>query len=327
MENYSVLKMLVLDEILGIKPTFEMSRELGFGFDKYKRWMNNEKILRWNEFTELCDRAGLNLANALEMVKFSKVDIGSSEKFFTHLKDYNVLKTNQEVSDYLKCHVSVVKRYSVGNTIPDVETIFKLIGFRSNSLSIFLNRLFSNEVQNPLLKNWIQGDLSHLHFETQYPLSSMISAAINLEDYKEKKSTTVEWLAEYLGFQIGEIKAALTIMKDSGIVSEEGNDVYKTSHTTTNLDGVTLQEIIPFIQYLNKKLICKLEKRKNPGFKSLAAPGMMEYRVFPASLESIEKINSIINRAGNEILKVLEEDENPKIEARTILLQHFSLTK
>lgn len=327
MENYSVLKMLVLDEILGMRPTFEMSRHLGFTFDKYKRWMNNEKILRWNEFTELCEKAGLNLQSALEMIKLPKDEATSSEKLFLHLKDYNFLKTNQEVSNFLKCHVSVVKRYSVGHTVPDVETIFKLISFRANGLSLFINRLFANEVHNPLLKKWIDTDAESVRFETKYPMSSMISAALSLEDYKNRKLTTEQWLAQLLNFDVSEIQKTIISMLNSKIITQTEEDKFQVNHTTTNLDGVTVQEIVPFIQYLNKRLIDKLEKRKDSRFKSQAAPGAMEYRVFPASLESIDKINSILNKAGNEILKTLEEDTNPKIEARTILLQHFSLTK
>ncbi|MBC7711777.1 MAG: hypothetical protein H7177_00460 [Rhizobacter sp.] len=327
MENYSVLKMLVLDEILDMRPSFEMSRELGFNFDKYKRWMKSEKILRWNEFVEICEKFNLNLAGAIEMLKLPIEDAVVSEKLFTHLKESTFLKTNQEISDYLNCHVSVVKRYSIGNTIPDVETIFKLISFKSNHLSMFVSRLFSDEIKNPFLKKWVDTDSSSARFESQFPISSMISAALFLDGYKKRNIRTAEWLSAVLNLELSNVHEALKQMIDSHIIKVVADDVFVPEHITTNLDGVTIQEIIPFIQYLNRTVVEKLERKKRPEFKSSAAQSALEYRVFPASLESIDKINLILNKAHTEILKVLEEDECPKIEVRTILLQHFSLTK
>lgn len=327
MENYSLLKMLVLDEILGMKASYDMSRDLGFSFDKYKRWMNNDKILRWNEFIDICDKNNLNLSSSMEILKIARDDAFDPVKLFNHLKMINAFKTNQEVADYLKCHVSVVQRFSNGATIPDFETIFKLINFKLNDLALFISRLFSDQITNPLLKKWIDNDINFARFESKYPLSSMISAALCLEEYREKDKATAEWLSDVLKIDLATIKNAMIKMQESKVIEETSPDIYITDHTTTNLDGVTTLEIIPFIQYLNRTLIDKLELRKSPEFQSKSAAGAMAFRVFPASLEAIDKINMIIIKAHTEILKTLEEDKNPKVEVRTILLQNFNLSK
>ncbi len=327
LENYSVLKMLVLEEALGKHSTVEMSRSLGFKFDKYKRWMKNEKILKWDEFNILCDRAGLNLTNALEVIRFPYSQYLSVNSFFAYLKEFNAFKTNQEASDYLKCHVSVVKRYNNGNTFPDVETVFKMIDFKTNILSLFLNRLFSQKINNTLLRKWIEDGSKQARFETQLPLSSIIEAALNLEAYKQKTEATDVWLAQLLGFSREDIRAVLKRMVDSQIITCEKDDVYLVNNYTTNLDGVSSQEIIPFIQILNLKLVENLERRKDANYQPDARPGAVVYRVFPASLESMDKINSLLSKVSVDILKILEEDSHPKIEARAVLLQHFSLTK
>lgn len=327
MENYSLLKMLVLDEILGMKPSYEMSRELGFSFDKYKRWMKNEKILRWNEFVEICERNNLNLWSALEILKISHRDALDPVKLFNHLKVVNTFKTNQEVAEYLKCHISVVQRYSNGATIPDFETIFQLINFKLNDLALFISRLFSDQIQNTYLKKWIDSDSNFARFECKYPVSSMISAALCLDLYLDKKNSTADWLSEILNLDMATINEALDKMKESKVIIEVKPDFYVPEHITTNLDGVKSIEIIPFIQYLNRTLIDKLELRKNEDYQPKYAAGAMAYRVFPASLSAIDKINMIMNKAHMEIVKTLEEDQNPKVEVRSILLQNFSLSK
>jgi hypothetical protein len=307
--------------------SIDMSKKLGYKFDKYKRWLNNEKILKWDEFIQLANATQLNLNEALSIFKTNTTDVFTNEQIFSYLKEFNLFKTNQDVADYLKCHISVVKRYSKGITIPDVETIFRLIDYNSNYLSAFLNKLFPQKISNPLLNKWIEVGAKPASFESSLPLSSMIEAALYLDHYKEKTISTELWLAEILCFDVETIKEALKKMLEYEVLAFDGKDHYYPTNKTTNLNGLTLQDIIPFIQFLNLRFVDLLEKRKNPEFQMQATPGAMVYRVFPASNESMAKINIILFKANNEILKALEEDPNPKSEARALLLQTFSITK
>lgn len=328
LENYSVLKILILEEISANHSTSEISKSLGFKFDKFGRWINNLKILKWDEFTIICNQMGLNLSHALEIVKYQTSEDQSPESIFGHLKKYNAFSSNQEAADYLKYNISVVKRYSSGSTLPDIETIFKLLDYKNNILSLFLSRLFNDQFNNPILKSWIDSGAKPTYLEANLPISSMIEAALFLESYKTKDLTTVEWLSNYLHFKLEIIEEALAKMLQSEMltISKENADIYIPSQTTTNLDGLEVQEIIPFIQFLNLRLVDMLEKRKAIDFKSSTAPGAMVYRVFPTSTEAINKINTILFQAHAEILKTIEEDTNPKTEARVLLLQTFSLT-
>ena len=152
-ENYTLLKTLALEEILGNKGTRELSLELGFKFDKYKRWLNNEKILKWDEFYFLCDKLNYDLDSALKVIVPYEDKIPVRDNFFLFLKKFNLFENNSDVATYLNTHVSVVQRYSKGEIIPDTETIFKLIGKTENSLSAFFNQLFKNNIKNESLKN------------------------------------------------------------------------------------------------------------------------------------------------------------------------------
>ncbi|MBY0413114.1 MAG: hypothetical protein K2Q18_03065 [Bdellovibrionales bacterium] len=328
LENYSVLKMLVLEEVLGTNSTQKVSQELGFKFDKFKRWMKNEKILRWDEFEDLCQTLDLNFKEACSIFYFGDEtrDI-KADNVFSRLKEYNVFESNQQMATHLNCHVSVIKRYSKGETIPDVETVFKLMGFKPNILSVFLKRLFPHEIQNPLLSKWVNDDAKSVFFETKFPLSSLIEASLYLDRYKSHEGNTASWLSELLDFPLDEIHYVLKHMLEAEIISEQAPDFYVPTNTTTNLLGVSSSDILPFIHFLNSKVIQLIEKRLTSDVTQTTHRGAMVHRVAPASTEAMDKINDVMFKAHDDILKILIEDKNPKVEARVILMQTFTLAK
>ena len=325
-ENYSTLKTLFLEEVLVGTSSAELSKELGYKFDKFRRWLNNESILKTEDFFKICEVKKLNVDQALDLFKFSFSSKAPTESLFRHLSDYNVIESNKELSDYLNCHISVVKRYSKSEVDPNIEVIFKLMDFKAHHLPLFFKRLFNAKVTHPIFRSWVIENSNAPSFESSLPLSSMIEAVISLDSFKNIKSSHEIYLAELLEHDVNEVKMVLGKMLTSGIVKNE-NGVLAISNNTTNLDGLTLQDVIPFIIKLNQKMISVLEKRKDPNFILPWTHGVMAYRVFPSSIESVQKINSILLKANSEILKTLEEDVNPKVEARAILLQSFGITK
>lgn len=326
LENYSTIKTLLLEELLGSNSSLAFSKKLGFKFDKYRRWMQSESILRLEDFFQICKLNNLEVEKGLDIFKFSLPNENGYSQLFNHLRDYNVLDSNKALAEYLKCHVSVVKRYVKGEVEPDVETIFKLMDYRSNHLPLFFRRLFASNIKHPILKGWILENVKAPQFESTLPLSSMVEAILSLESYKEFEGDSAEFIADLLEREPTEVKSALDQMTSSNVIRLEQHK-YKIQNNTTNLDGISFQDIIPFIQYINAKMIMVLEKRKDPYYQLPWTPGVMAYRVFPASIQSVQKINTILLRANAEILKELEEDQHPKIEARAILLQNFGITK
>ena len=320
-KKFSEIKKLVLQEILGDRTTSDLSRTLGFSFDKYKRWLEDKKILKWDEFLNLSLMSDLNLTNAMDIIQVTNGD----ENIFAHLKIRNSFESNQEVADYLNCHISVVKRYIQGETIPDVETIFKMIDFYPNNLAGFLHRLFYGKFKNPILSTWIVGATKDPFFKSSKTIISIIEACLKLERYSARNVTTDKWLSDLLKIEAAEIRYYLNSMLEAGALSLESDDQYVVNSTSTNTDVVGFMNLIPFFQNLNQKAIEMLERKKNDPNCS-PKPGLMAMQICPVSKESMVAINSVLVRAHSEIFKILEEEKGVREEVCCLLVQHFTLT-
>lgn len=323
-KEYSQLKTLILKEIFKNKSTSELSKELGFKFDKCKRWLDNAKILKWDEFILLCEVANLDFELAMSSFNFSE-PADKSQNIFSVLKEINAFETNQEIADYLCCHPSVVQRYIIGKTSPDLETVFKLIDKKSNMLASFIYRLFSAHMQESELFKLIEKDVKTPLFEASHYLSSMIQACITIKSYAERTTSSTEWLSEKLGNSKEEISEALEKMLQVGIVKLDGVDNYKVENITTNMGTTTFQDTIPFYTALNTKLIDMLEKKKDD-INATSRPGIFGSRVYSASTVAMEKIRTVAFKTNAEILKILEDDDNERVEACCMLLQVFKIT-
>jgi hypothetical protein len=325
-KDYGLIKKLILEECVSSTSSAELSRQMGFKFDKFKRWLDNTKILRWDEFILLCEAAQLNLDYALNIIIYADNISNQKQNIFLKLKLLNSFDTNQEIADYLNCHPSVIQRHLIGKTIPDVETVFKMIDKQANMLASFIFRLFNNKIKNPFLLRIINKDLTTQIFEAHLHVSSMIQACISIRPYRERKVKTEVYLSEALDLKLEDIKSALKQMIEMEVLEWDGEDSYKVSNRTTNLGAATFQEAIPFYKELNNKLTQVLTKMENDP-NATTKPGAMCARVYPASVTSMETIRSIILKAHADILKTLEDDEEEAVEACCLLLQAFPITK
>ena len=323
-QEYSQLKTLILIEIFKSHPTTELSKLMGFKFDKCKRWLDNTKILKWDEFIHLCSVAKVDLDHAMSSFNFS-ISTKDYENMFALLKEINAFDTNQEIADYLTCHPSVVQRHIIGKTSPDLETVFKLIDKKANMLATFIYRLFSTDIKNPELFKMIEKDVKTPFFEASFYLSSLIQACLNIKAYHDRKTTTEIWLHQQLGNGQSEIRDALAKMIEEKILILNGEDNYSLVNQTTNLSTTSFQDTIPFYKALNSKLIEVLDKKKDD-INATPKPGIFGSRVYSASTVAMEKIRAVAYKTNAEILKILEDDEDEKVEACCMLLQVFKIT-
>ncbi|MBY0415590.1 MAG: helix-turn-helix transcriptional regulator [Bdellovibrionales bacterium] len=326
LENYSLLKKLILEEILDNSSTIEISKELGYKIDQYKRWLNEEKIFRWDDFELLCEKKGVKLQEALG--KVVPITIYSNEKnVFAILRQWSLLETNGEVAEYLNCHVSVIKRYNQGKTVPDLETILKMLDVKSNQLQAFINSLFER-IKNLQLKELVKSD-EHFHTDIlKNPLIPVIDSIVGIESYKKRSISSAEWIAEQIKEPVEKVQKTLSKMLALEVLSLETNtDTYVSTKKVTNLEGATFQDHIQGIQYLISKGNEGLDKRKDPKFVPPYFGGATTYSVFGMSVDTIKKVNDIIFQAQNEIHQLMENQTGPEVEVRAILLQTFGLAK
>lgn len=185
-KNYPAIRMLVLEECLQNQNTVILSKKMGFKFDKCKRWFENEKILKWDEFLNLCVTLKLNVKGALEAINFDESCIKRNDNIFVHLNVLNSFDSKYDIAEYLHFHVSVIKRYIQGNTVPDLDTVFKMIDYRPNLLTSFLFKLFSGKIANSELAAWIENGIKDPFFKISKTIITIIEACLLLERYKTK---------------------------------------------------------------------------------------------------------------------------------------------
>jgi hypothetical protein len=332
-KNYSLLKMLVLEEILGDRTTLEMSKLLGFKFDKYKRWLDNSKIMKWDEFEFLCQKVGIKFKDSFEMLLYYP-DTLNDKNFFIFLKDYNVFSTHPEIADYLKTHVSVIQRYVKNETIPDVETIFKLIGKKPHILGPFIQKLFPHGVKGSLLLKWIEEDMGDLVAKNQHPLGFIICYLVQFDSYKNKDIPSDQWIASKLDHDLEEIQFVLKGLVESNVLKLE-NDHYSVTNTSQivqNMNALPREELLPTLIYLNKKIIDIFEKSKDSShqIKKSNYQSAFGFSINALNKKQMDKVNQLVFKTTNEMEKIFDEDvsndvDDPKIEVRAMLFQIFTL--
>lgn len=197
-KNFSLLEALILEEILGSNATYEMSHKLGFKFDKVKRWLTGDKILKWNEFTQVCTDLNLDLKSAFGVLNYDE-----KINFFQHLKQMNNFNTNSEMAEYLKCHRSVIQRQINGCTNPDVQSVLKLISKRRTLLPNFILKLFKNKINNAELQSWINEELKVTKLNPK-DLESLVGIVSKISLHNLKNPTD-EWLAQSLNVDVADI--------------------------------------------------------------------------------------------------------------------------
>lgn len=320
--NYSLLKTLLLEEILDGQKTAEMSKHLGYSFDQYKRWLEDKKILRWDEFSVLAEKLNLDLKGANRLIWY---DESSGENFFSYLKRYSAFKSIPELASYLSCHVSVVKRYLSGDTIPDLETILRLIDKNSNILSPYITTLLRGAVNGEELLKFLSDEMkSAVLFTSNVLTCSMIQAALDIPP-EGRVGSTPEWLATHLNLPLAEIDTELQKMVDDGLLTFDGKDTYTQNNKTTNISGVPFRDSISYFQQLNELFIKLLEEKRHVE-NSTPKPGFVVSRIYSTSPSGAEKIKNIVVQAAHQILKTIEEDDQPATETFSLLIQSLPIS-
>jgi hypothetical protein len=299
-----------------------MSRKLGFKFDKYKRWLEGSKILRWEEFVELCNVVNLDINGAIDKVRINN----AGNNFFSYLKMINSFESSQEVANYLNTHVSVVKRYALGETSPDTETIFKMIDNTPNYLTAFLTGLFPAGVKVPALNDLIVEEVNEVNFQKTNENISIVRACFELETYAQRRVSTDAWISEITKIPQEEVRLIINELVKLKLLIPDGDDNYKFSSEQLHTRSTSFKDGIPSLKSFNSKAYEYLSLKyaeENP----TSRPGLMAKQVYPVSHETLKKVNNILIKAYADMAREIEEDKDPRVEIVCGLFQLFPLVR
>ncbi len=326
--NYSVIKSLLLEEILGENNSKEISQKLGYNFDQYYRWINNLKVLKWDEFIKICQTFNLAITEAYSSFTPNLSTNADAKTLINILKESSSFKSNQELANYLNCHVSVLKRYLAGTTIPNTEIIFKLIDLHPEQFRLFIKRLLVKNIENSTLKTFIEPTYQSMLTSSRYPQTAIIEALLLMQDYLERdlKIDTTFFLSQKLNLSLEETEKLVRLMLENGKIESQGPH-FAPSLLTTNFSGIPFEDAINFYYFLLDTFKTLIQNKVNglPSFGK--TPGMMAGRIVPMSVKSMNRVNEILARAHDEIISTCEKDDDPKVECRALLLLTGTIIK
>lgn len=315
MTNYQQSKQLILNFVLEGKSTSSLSMKLGYSFDKVKRWQNGSKQFRWNEFCDLCEVTKIPLADVLAATfgikgtnRKSTYQIVAQLKIFLRIKSANLLAQTMGINS------SVMQRYLLGTTFPDIEIILALIDQRPNFLELFLQNLFLSKKTVPSNKSFIS-----LPWAAAVANAASLNAHLNLDEFSAK------WIADFVGLTEEQVSQAINLMLQLNMIEKKGPHygptLARTIAVSSHLDK---SEYAQFIRYWMRRSELRFATEDGNPINKNKTSNKDAFRIFSASPKSTEKISEIIMKAEQEIHDLLQQDNEEKNDVRVLLLHHFS---
>ena len=324
--NYQTLKTELLVALRGSKSTKEISRSLGYSFDKVRRWELGQKHLRWDAFCEYCEVLKVPLAETLcKLMTFDpkQVDLNDITKYVVQqMRKRYPNETNEQMADKLNCHLSVLKRYLSAEISPDIEFVFALLNLNQFFLGTFIIRLLPSNYGGPLRTQFAREEM-FLRDESRSPFSIAVETALALADYIALPEHDDRYLALKSGCTVGEVRLILESGLRSGTVIRHDNGKYKATFNVENPCGANRAFFIRAIRLWTERALLRLENG-NPINHREDLVGIGGFTVSTASKSAILQINEILLRANDQIAGVLRADNEPCEEIRVSVWHSFN---
>lgn len=305
------------------------SKKLGFNYNQYYKWEQGLKVVTWSDFVKMCKTNEIPIQNMIQSnyeIVFMSDEYQGQEVLSFFLRSYfdSGLK---EMSTYLNISPQRLDRYLQGKHKISLTIILKILAFRPQIFLNFLNALGILEnlhhlnLEFEVLKN-------KMHIDTICPYASSVQHFINSDYYQNQSSgsLSIEEMAKELHLSISQVKQAIQLSLDEGILGIAGQS-YFLQEKALEMKAVDRRDKIKQVMYWHYRALCFYEGQKhlpNPPDNSLSLSG---YRVFSASPGLIEDINQKLKECYLHILRMIDEDRRPTESVRVLLFNHFGVAE
>lgn len=318
--NYQSVVSELLLALRGKRKTAELSKALGFKYNKVHRWESGEKQLRWDEFCNYCKILDIPISKILrDIFKFDQPD---PLKFLKHLYENRFPRyTVQSLSEQMHRHPSAIRRYLDGETFPDLEFVLAFIDSDVNRLSVFLSSLLPANSDSPLRAK-VDLEFKKMNSLGEYPMAAAIEMWLVTKDYLALPRHDSSFIANRVGSSAQQVDHILELMLSSETVKRLDNGKYAPTFHAIETAGI------------DAKLICKMFHHWHSQAAHFYTKGSFDFqgsapcrgamRVAPVSREVSQKINEVIVRTEAEIRDILEKGPESYDDVRVILLGTFS---
>ncbi|OYZ18082.1 MAG: hypothetical protein B7Y39_14035 [Bdellovibrio sp. 28-41-41] len=317
--DYLKIKKELLASLRGNSTQKEMSEKLGFRFNQYHKWESDIKWLRWDEFIDILEVASPKYKKAFSLVFTFHSDPRNTKDFVESLCP-NI--STQEIGKIVGHSEVVVRRWMNRNISPSLETMLLLINERTNNLSEFVSQITDID-EIPTLKEKYLKLKSQKLVEIQYPFAAAIAAAIQLEDYKKLSEHSDKWIADRILVSEVLVRKALKALANVETIHLKGKK-YIIGNKWIQVPGLPLSQVAKIDHYWTKRCLDRYqgpdgvpyspENRENSNIRS--------FQIAPVSEKSMAKIQKILKKTSNEILRIIQEDSDEQNRI-CIYVSHF----
>lgn len=316
MRNYQHSKQLILNFILEERSTSALSLKLGYSFDKVKRWQNGSKQFRWNEFCDLCALTKTPLAEALaSSFGILTAKKKGAYKVVSHLKHFLRIKSANVLAKTIGVSPSVMQRYLLATTFPDIEIVFELMDQRSQFLDLFFDNLLSPKNTTPNKNKSL----------ISIPWAAAVANAASLKPHLHLDVFSAKWIADFTGLSEEQVNQAIDLLLQLKLIKKKGCHYGPTlSRTIGILRKDDQTDYANFIRYWMRRAELRFATPDGKPLNHNEGPNKDAFRIFSASPESAQKISDVMLKAEQEIHDILQQDTNEKNDVRVLLIHHFS---
>jgi hypothetical protein len=309
---YQKIQDKVLQILINKKNTIIVSQKLGYKFNQVNRWLNHSKVLKWDEFIELCkvvkfpiettleDTFGISIRNTEECKKaFIKILLSEPRE-------------NKSLGKVLHKSRPSLYRLRKSKTTPAFTDVLALIDIKPKRLAAFVGQfsigLNSVVQRSPFTVPWF----------------GVVSSAMAQKEHLSLPEYSMEWIARRVNLSISQVKLAIEVMKENDLIELNGKHYQPTRSRTIAINHVRNQsDFLNTLKFWLQKSLAALEFHK----KTNSADDRFQavFRTFMTSPETVKKINELIAETEEKIHNLISSSEGEKSEIRCLVVSHFDV--
>lgn len=292
----------------------ELSKILGFTYNRVGKWESLNSPFLWEDFVAVC-----------KALHFPIEEIFRNYFFWIGNEAFNTLN----------CWKSILKISSAkGLTAGSKKKKLSIEISEHPSFSEFLEKI---DQRPGVLIGWLAKliDISQLpEFKEDYeklknievlvqdPICSLVSACLQLTHYKILPQHDSQVLADLLDIEKSQVDHAIEALIKSGSIKYDGGKLKSHANDFTLVRNANLHNLT---KYLVEK--AQLKIKSNEATQNSQPNSVLSTRLYPLSQKAAQKINELIIQTHFEIAELISKDSDPPDHLRSILIQSFTLNK
>lgn len=217
--DLQALKVELLRNIRGKRSQGQVSRRLGFSYNKVSRWENGTSNLPWPDFVRFSKACKINIDVVLRNYFFYEGDPGDHAAILRALFGTRQLS---EVADTMEVSRNTIARWLSGEAVPDVEDMLRALERFTKQLFPMV-AAFGPPEDFPSLKEALVTEAARHRRSFELPELEIIFAALQLDDYRATPRHDDAWFAARLGIALERLCECMDILRQTDSIFLEGN--------------------------------------------------------------------------------------------------------